>query len=313
MSERKRGGLDYTPRAFPGARDPDGPAPDLEDRLAKLGLVEREGAKDVRADASAGANPGAKKRSTLEYTPQAFPGARDPDGPAPGLEDRLVQMGLAERIEPIAAEPGARHDAGYTPPPARTERAAAQPVPPAASPARVQREPAPPRLAPSAVSPPRPRRERTAPVPEPSAQAPLFIECPEPIRVPLATAAPPPVVAIETALPARPAATPPRPVPPEPMPRPLPVVLTGAPAGASHDTRPAAKPASRAAQAKDRLKQLPEKETRIRRSVRLAATVDAKLQDLAHLRGLDLNTAVGVAIVQDWMACFGLGNQPRDR
>lgn len=308
MSERKRGGLDYTPRAFPGARDPDGPAPDLEDRLAQLGLVEREGAKDVRADASAGANPGAKKRSALEYTPQAFPGARDPDGPAPGLEDRLVQMGLAERIEPKAAEPGARHDASYTPPPARAERAVAPPVPPVASPARVHREPAPPRPAPSAVSPHRPRRERTAPAPESSVQTPLFIERPEPVHVPVVAAAPP-VVAIETPLPPMPAATQPRSVPPEPVPRPLAVIITGAPAGASHDISPAAKPASRAAQAKDRLKQLPEKETRIRRSVRLAAAVDAKLQDLAHLRGLDLNTAVGVAIVQDWVACFGPTNR----
>ncbi len=32
--------LDYTPRAFPGARAPDGPAPELEDRLVKMGLAE---------------------------------------------------------------------------------------------------------------------------------------------------------------------------------------------------------------------------------------------------------------------------------
>lgn len=37
-----------------------------------------------------------KKRGGLEYTPQAFPGAHAPDGPAPELEDRLVTMGLAE-------------------------------------------------------------------------------------------------------------------------------------------------------------------------------------------------------------------------
>jgi hypothetical protein len=34
--------------------------------------------------------------------------------------------------------------------------------------------------------------------------------------------------------------------------------------------------------------------------------MDAKLNELAHLRGLDRNTAVSVAIVQDWVACFGL-------
>lgn len=36
---KKHGGLDYTPQAFPGARAPDGPAPDLADRLARLGLI----------------------------------------------------------------------------------------------------------------------------------------------------------------------------------------------------------------------------------------------------------------------------------
>lgn len=44
---------------------------------------------------------------------------------------------------------------------------------------------------------------------------------------------------------------------------------------------------------------------RVRRSIRMVPSVDAKLNDLAHLRGLDLNTAVGVAIVADWVACFG--------
>lgn len=37
---RARKGLDYTPRAFPGARElPDGPPPDVEQKLAKLGLL----------------------------------------------------------------------------------------------------------------------------------------------------------------------------------------------------------------------------------------------------------------------------------
>lgn len=39
-------------------------------------------------------------RSTLEYTPQAFPAARTPDGPAPGMEERLVHAGLAHRLPP---------------------------------------------------------------------------------------------------------------------------------------------------------------------------------------------------------------------
>ena len=45
---------------------------------------------------------------------------------------------------------------------------------------------------------------------------------------------------------------------------------------------------------------------RVRISLRLVASVDQKLDDLAHLRGLDRNTAISVAISQDWIACFGL-------
>ena len=161
MSDRKKGGgLDYTPRAFPGARAPDGPAPDLEDKLAQLGLVDRADAHEPRSDARSGVNPGvnpgAKKRGGLEYTPQAFPGARAPDGPAPDLEDRLVAMGLAERTEAHAARPDARHDANYASPqpPARRERPAAPP-------------PAPP---PISAHTPAARRERVEP-PAPPARS----------------------------------------------------------------------------------------------------------------------------------------------
>ena len=44
---------------------------------------------------------------------------------------------------------------------------------------------------------------------------------------------------------------------------------------------------------------------RVRMSLRLEPSVDQQLDDLARLRGLDRNTAVGVAIAQDWIACFG--------
>ena len=47
-------------------------------------------------------------------------------------------------------------------------------------------------------------------------------------------------------------------------------------------------------------------EDRVRISLRLVPSVDQKLDDLAHLRGLDRNTAISVAIAQDWVACFGL-------
>ena len=40
-------------------------------------------------------------------------------------------------------------------------------------------------------------------------------------------------------------------------------------------------------------------------SLLLEPSVDQQLDDLARLRGLDRNTAVGVAIAQDRIACFG--------
>lgn len=49
---------------------------------------------------------------------------------------------------------------------------------------------------------------------------------------------------------------------------------------------------------------------RVRVSVRLDTTVDEKLDQLAKLRGLDRNTAISVAIVQDWLACVG-PNHPK--
>lgn len=37
----------------------------------------------------------------LDYVPQAFPGCRAPDGPAPGLEDELVRLGLAHKVPEV--------------------------------------------------------------------------------------------------------------------------------------------------------------------------------------------------------------------
>lgn len=50
---------------------------------------------------------------------------------------------------------------------------------------------------------------------------------------------------------------------------------------------------------------------RVRLSLRLEPSVDQQLDDLARLRGLDRNTAVSVAITQDWIACFGGGQGGR--
>lgn len=376
MSDRKKGGgLDYTPRAFPGARAPDGPAPDLEDKLAQLGLVDRADAHEPRSDARSGVNPGvnpgAKKRGGLEYTPQAFPGARAPDGPAPDLEDRLVAMGLAERTEAHAARPDARHDANYASPqpPARRERPAAPPpapppisahtpaarrerveppAPPARSSAAVSNAPAsaPHReraAAPSAplyaaptmsdtprrserAAPPEPepiRRTERVPTPEPEVPRRTERATPPPASAPAApafTATPQPVYVVpvpDTVASSGSsqrahtltAASPLPPVPPEAAPRPLPLAEPARSASSRDITAaapPIAKLTTRTARNVARLKKLPDKEERVRLSVRLVASVDEKLDDLAHLRGLDRNTAVSVAIVQDWVECFGL-------
>lgn len=37
----------------------------------------------------------------LDYVPKAFPGCRAPDGPAPGLEDELVRLGLAHKVPEV--------------------------------------------------------------------------------------------------------------------------------------------------------------------------------------------------------------------
>lgn len=49
----------------------------------------------------------------------------------------------------------------------------------------------------------------------------------------------------------------------------------------------------------------PAKEDRVQRAVRLTAPLDAKLRQLADFRGVDLNAAMSVAIVEDWRRCFG--------
>lgn len=173
MSERKRGGLDYTPRAFPGARDPDGPAPDLESKLAQPGLLEGAeridvGANDRPVDAGTDTKPSAKKRASLDYTPRAFPGARDPDGPAPGIEERLAKSGWVQPAETGIVPPGARPD---------TRPAARPDIRPAAS-----------------VAQPQMRRERPAPpASEAGTPAPRVREpAPAVTRAPSGSTTPPP-------------------------------------------------------------------------------------------------------------------------
>ena len=62
-----------------------------------------------------------------------------------------------------------------------------------------------------------------------------------------------------------------------------------------------------------RRKQRVEKEPRVRISLQLEATVCKKLDQLAKLRGLVRNTAVGVAIVQDWLASIGTNRTDSDQ
>lgn len=337
MSDRKKGGgLDYTPQAFPGARAPDGPAPDLGDKLAKMGLLEGTEATDARMDArvdsSAGTSRGAKRRGALDYTPQAFPGARAPDGPAPDLQARLAQMGLAEQTATPAVRSDARQDIRDAPAPPRRAEPAAPRFEPSPAPA-ARREPAKAaepqaRLSPStsvpvessrriATPPPMPeppRRTERAVAPEP---APHRTERAAPASVPVTPqpqpvyVVPPPASAAATSA----AATPPPstaaaptlpPVPKEAEPRPLPVATTSSALPLSRDTKAVTKPATQGIRKAERLRSLPDKEERVRISLRLVPSVDKKLDDLAHLRGLDRNTAISVAIAQDWVACFGL-------
>lgn len=304
MSERKKGGgLDYTPRAFHGARAPDGPAADLEEKLAKLGLLEPDDAEKARAEPSDDARADTartKKRSSLDYTPRAFHGARAPDGPAPDLESRLVAMGLAEPSLPQEPRQEARRDAGHgassTP---RTDRAAA----PSASPTYRVGEANGPHAAPARSSSPPPsagtgapaRSERPEPAPEPPRRAEKAAPTPPPSPAPVSSA---------------PSPAPLPPVPPEAAPRPLPI-SSGPTMARPVDVEVPAAPRStprtprRTTRGADRLPQLPRGNDRARLSVRLEPSVNQKLGELAELRGLDRNTAVSVAIVQDWVNCFG--------
>ena len=334
MSERKKGGgLDYTPQAFPGARAPDGPAPDLGDKLAKMGLLEGQEptnqAADARPDVSSGRSRGAKKQGGLDYTPQAFPGARAPDGPAPDLQARLEKLGLAEQIDAPAARPDVRPHQNAAPvPPHRAESAVPRVQAPPAPAAR--REPvsaAEPqaytpssaaasadssrRSAPPSPLPPSPRRTERVIAPEPAPHrvehAERAASSPIPGTPQTQPAAPTPAARAAAASPQSPAATSTLPpVPKEAEPRPLPVATDSIVIPPNRDKKPVPKAAAPASRSIERLRALPEKEDRVRISLRLVPSVDNKLDDLAHLRGLDRNTAISVAIAQDWVACFGL-------
>jgi hypothetical protein len=295
MGDRKKSrGLDYTPKAFPGARAPDGPASDLEEKLAHIGLLESADktapAAEYRRGSDADSPQGRKKGTPLDYTPRAFHGARAPDGLAADAEARLVQMGIAE---PITEKEVGKHRYRDTRPPpssvARSGRLAGSPISSSAS--RVRDEEydraAGTRSAlhssrSSGIQMSRERVER-APEISPSRER----------TSPLETRSASPL---------------PR-VPPEAEPRPLPAVVEQTTASLvpaeSAGVGRAARPPARASRPSDRLRRLPVREDRVRLSVRLAASVDEKLDDLAQLRGLDRNTAVSVAIVQDWVACFG--------
>lgn len=277
MSERKKGGgLDYTPRAFPGARAPDGPAADLEEKLANLGLVDDGNAEakksDTRRDESSGRRPGAKRPDPLDYTPRAFSGARAPDGPAPDLEARLMRMGLAEGRTPQK-----------DPRPSRRNRSEAPDFPLRTKQPRASSSAGPTQL-----------RDKRSPRVETAIR-------PSDTRSPQSSSG---------------ASPPLRPVPPEAAPRPLPVTATDAPPSAppAELVRVASvgvKSAVRAARSGNRPRRSRPPGDRVRMSLRLEPSVDQQLEDLTRLRGLDRNTAVGVAIAQDWIACFGGGQGSR--
>lgn len=228
-----------------------------------------------------------------------------------------------ERVE--APAPPARSSTLASNAPASTpsrERAAAPSAPgyaapPMAEAPRRSERAAPPEPEPihrtdrvSTPEPEAPRRtERAVPPLAPAPASLAFTATPQPVYVVPA----PDTVASSGSRPSSqtlPAASFLPPVPPEAAPRPLPPVADPTCPAPTRDiaaaATPAAKPLSRVARNVGRLKKLPNKEERVRLSVRLLASVDEKLNDLAQLRGLDRNTAVSVAIAQDWVGCFGL-------
>lgn len=304
---KKRPSLDYTPRAFPGARAPDGPAPDLEDRLVAMGLAERTKTPNARPDVRHDASDVPPQPPARRARPVAPP-------PAEPLHSRRERVTGREQ-QARSPEPT------QTPPPTSAYRERdvmpSAPVfepPPAPEPGRRREQvlPTDPIRRSERVSPPAPaaprRTERAAPSRAPAATPPIFSASPQPVYVvpaPDSVAAPAHIQQEQTLTAASPLPT----VPPEAAPRPLPLATEPVPPASSRELGAPAKAVpktmTRAARNAERLKSLPDKEERVRLSVRLVASVDEKLNDLAHLRGLDRNTAISVAIVQDWVACFG--------
>lgn len=352
MSDKKKRGLDYTPQAFPGARAPDGPAPGLEESLAEMGLLESAKARDEHAGRSPSRVPEREKKGGLDYTPQAFPGARAPDGPAPDLEQRLAQLGVTEhtpspaqssirsaeprtvslpasslQLEPAVAE--ASHRAAAVPPsipkvdlpaPHKPDERAGTPLTPPA--ARTQSVPPPMATLPSpkptnyvapgqsyvsslpAVPVVQERQQAapsTPPPPHPSAGA---------SREPVPKLPPVPKEAVPKPLPFITTAPQPPTIAKETIPPPPPVVTTARASQPSKEPRSVGTQSRTAMRQAARLRRLEDKDERVRLSLRLMPTVDAKLDELASLRALDRNTAISVAIVQDWMACFGTPTKP---
>jgi len=270
MGKRHQGGgLDYTPRAFPGARAPDGPAPDLEAKLANLGLADDDESDAAKSEAQTETprshRPPVHKSDPLDYTPRPFAGARAPDGPAPDLEERLIRMGLAEGRVSAALPSGKR--------PRRRLSVAPRP------PSDVSR-------AGSTLLAGKIAARLSARDGGPGNAASLR-------GVGWGSAAT--------------VANSPSPVPPEAAPRPLSPSASNAPAAGSPVQVAGTAPAGLRARVRAgvRSARFHRPEERARMSLRLEPSVDQKLDELASLRGLDRNTAVSVAIAQDWIACFG--------
>lgn len=351
MSDKKKRGLDYTPQAFPGARAPDGPAPGLEESLAEMGLLESAQARDEHAGKSASRVPERKKKGGLDYTPQAFPGARAPDGPAPDLEQRLAQLGVTEHTaSPTQSSIRSAESRTAQPPVSALQRESvvadashqAAAVPPSLPKVAV---PAPRKPDERAGTHPTPTVARTESVPLPLATIPSpkptnYVVPPQSYvssvpAVPVVQAQqqavpPPPPPPHTSAGPSRDPLPKLPPVPKEAVPKPLPFITTAPQpptiaketippppvVTTARATQPSKEPKSVGTQSRsamrqaERLRRLEDKDERVRLSLRLMPTVDAKLDELASLRALDRNTAISVAIVQDWMACFGTPTKP---
>ena len=104
---KTKAALDYTPQAFPGAKAPDGPAPDLQARLEALGAVKEQaaGAEERVLRYSLTINGLWGKKRTPDFHSVTLASRVDPKEPWP-LEKLLTMM--RNKVAELRVKPGAK-------------------------------------------------------------------------------------------------------------------------------------------------------------------------------------------------------------